>query len=244
MRIRERVYWIGSGLLGMNSTDEWDCNIYLLDGGSERAIIDCGTGYGLTKIMDELQRDGFTMDDVQYILLTHAHMDHAGGAAAMQKLTGAKVGASQLTALMVETGDEVAIGLTQAKAEGIYPADCKFTPCKVDLKLKNAMNLTLGDLTLEVIETPGHSRDMISYYCPEIKTLFCGDTVFIGGQIAALNTDDFSLVQLSQSLTILQKLGVESLMTGHLVPVVRNGHEPIHQAVAAFLRGGKPRSIV
>jgi hypothetical protein len=48
MRIRDRVYWIGSGLLGMNSTDEWDCNIYLLDGGSEQAIIDCGSGYGLT----------------------------------------------------------------------------------------------------------------------------------------------------------------------------------------------------
>jgi hydroxyacylglutathione hydrolase len=244
MRIRDRVYWIGSGLLGMNSTDEWDCNIYLLDGGSEQAIIDCGSGYGLTKIMDELQRDGFTMNDVHYILLTHAHMDHAGGAAAMQKLTGAKVGASELTALMVEEGDEEANGLKQAKTKGIYPADCKFTLCKVDLKLKNAMKIKLGDLTLEIIDTPGHSRDMISYYCPEIQTLFCGDNVFFGGQIAALSTPDFSLIQLSQSLTILQELEVESLMPGHLVPVVRNGHEPIRQAVEAFLRDGMPRSIV
>lgn len=169
MRIGERVYWIGSGLLGMNSTDELDCNVYLLDGGSERAIIDCGTGYGVPNILRELQKDGFALHDVRYILLTHAHMDHAGGAKAIQSVTGAQVGASELTASLVEEGDEEAIGLAQAREDGVYPRDCKFTPCKVDLKLKTADLVKIGDLTLEVIDTPGHSRDSVSYYCPKFK---------------------------------------------------------------------------
>lgn len=244
MRVRDRIYWIGSGLLGMNSTDELDCNVYLLDGGSELAIIDCGTGYGVPNMMDELQRDGFAVHDVHYILLTHAHMDHAGGASTMQRLTGAKVGASELTARLVEVGDEEAIGLTQAREVGVYPQDCSFTPCLVDLKLQGTDRITVGELTLEVIETPGHSRDMVSYYCPELKTLFSGDSIFVGGQIAAIPTKDFSMEQLSSSLSILEQLEVESLMPGHHVPVVRNGGKPIRQAVEAFVRDDVPQSIV
>lgn len=244
MRVRDRVYWIGSGLLGMNSTNELDCNVYLLDGGNELAIIDCGTGYGVPNILAELQRDGFSLHAIRYILLTHAHMDHAGGTAAMQSLTGAIVGASELTASLVEAGDEEAIGLAQAREVGVYPPNCSFTPCKVDLKLKEADLVKIGDLTLEVIETPGHSRDSVSYYCPEIQTLFCGDVVFVGGEIAVIKTDDYSQVQLSRSLSILQRLEVESFMPGHLTPVVRQGGLPIRQAAEVFQRNGVPESIV
>lgn len=244
MRVCERVYWVGSGLLGTNATHELDCNVYVLDGGSELAIIDCGAGYGVLSILDELRRDGFAAQNVAYILLTHGHMDHAGGAADMRRLTGAQVAASELTARFVEAGDEGAIGLTQAREAGIYPQNCSFTACDVGLKLRHLDRIPIGDLTLTAIATPGHSQDMVSYYCPELKTLFCGDNVFVGGQIAAISTEDFSMEQLSQSLSLLQQLDVEHLMPGHHSPVVRDGGQPIRQAVKAFLQHGAPKSIV
>jgi len=244
MRLRDRVYLLGSGLLGMNTTDDLDCNVYLLDGGSQQAIIDCGTGYGVAHMLQELRQDGFKTETVQYIFLTHAHMDHAGGAAAMRELTGAQVVASPLTAPLIERGDEEAIGLTQARAAGVYPPDCHLKPCRADVIIGNGQTLQVGDLTLEAIETPGHSRDMISLYCRELRTLFCGDTVFAGGRIAALRTPDFSMAELSHSLSLLDQLQVDSLMPGHLSPVVRNGGLSIRQAVETFERGAFPESIV
>lgn len=244
MRVSERVYWIGSGLLGMNASDDWDCNIYLLDGGSEQAIVDCGSGYGIPNILEELKRDGFNPDSVRYLLLTHAHMDHAGGVAALRQRTGAQVVASRLSAPLIEGGDEDAIGLTGARAAGVYPPDSRFAPCRVDVTVQHAQSIQVGDLTVDVIETPGHSRDMVGYYCREIRTLFSGDSIFAGGRIAAIQTDDFSMDQLSESLSHLARLEVESLMPGHLTPVVRNGGRPIRQAVDTLRRGGIPESIV
>lgn len=244
MRISEKVYWIGSGLLGMNATDELDCNVYLLDGGSEQAIIDCGTGYGLMNIMEELRRDGFDPKSVRYILLTHAHMDHAGGAAAMRELTGARIVASRLSASFLERGDEEAIGLAQAREADVYPSDCRLNACKVDSVVEHGQLMQIGDLTVEVIETPGHSCDMISFFIPYIRTLFCSDNVFVGGRIAAIDTPDFSMDQLFQSLMRLGNLHVDRLMPGHLTPVVRNGIVPIRKAVDQFMCGSIPESIV
>ncbi|SDD24348.1 Glyoxylase, beta-lactamase superfamily II [Paenibacillus sp. UNCCL117] len=244
MRVGERVYWIGSGILGMNMTDELDCNVYLLDGGSEWAMIDTGAGYGVGRIVEELEKDGFRLDRLRYIALTHAHADHAGGAAEIRRRSGAAIAASELTAAMVEAADEEAMGLRQAREAGVYPADYSFAPCPADVKLRGGMKLRVGELTLDVLMTPGHSRDMAAYYCPELRTLFSGDTVFARGEIARLSTPDFSLEELRASLRKLVRLEVESLMPGHMAPVVRDGGLPIRQALRMFDRDEIPRSLV
>jgi glyoxylase-like metal-dependent hydrolase (beta-lactamase superfamily II) len=235
---------IGSGKLGMNASHELDCNVYLLDGGGEQAIIDCGTGYGVSSMLAEAALDGFSAERITTICLTHAHMDHCGGAHLWKTATWAQLAASTATAAIVEAADETRNGLVEARRSGVYPPDCRMTPCRVEIVLQNGDQLKIGDLTLEVMSTPGHSSDMISYYCPELRALFCGDTVFAGGQIAALSTPDFSIRQLEQSIHKLTDMDVDILLPGHLCPILRSGHEAITQAADLFTAAGSPPSIV
>jgi glyoxylase-like metal-dependent hydrolase (beta-lactamase superfamily II) len=235
---------IGSGALGMNATDAYDCNVYLLDGGSEQAVFDCGTGYGVAAMIAEAKRDGYDSGGIRTLCLTHGHMDHAGGAALWKAATGAIAAASRETAAMIEAADEIGIGLVQARANGVYPLDCRLTRCDIERQLQHEDELHIGDLTLQVYATPGHSHDIVSYYCPELKALFSGDTVFAGGEISVLNTPDFSMEQLRQSIQLLSRLDVELLLPGHWSPVVRNGSKAIARAASLFERGDIPRSIV
>jgi glyoxylase-like metal-dependent hydrolase (beta-lactamase superfamily II) len=235
---------LGSGQLGMNASHELDCNVYLLDGGSEQAVIDCGTGYGVSAMVEEAARDGFTTEGIATICLTHAHMDHCGGAYLWKTASGARLAASVATAAIVEVADETRNGLAEARKSGIYPPDCQLTPSRVEIVLRHGDVLKVGDLTLKVMQTPGHSSDMISYYCPELRALFCGDTVFAGGQIAALNTPDFSMRELEQSIQEMIHLDVDILLPGHLCPILRSGHEAIERAATLFNTVGSPPSIV
>ncbi|WP_188989100.1 MBL fold metallo-hydrolase [Paenibacillus nasutitermitis] len=150
----------------MNASHELDCNVYLLDRDTAQAVIDCGTGYGVLASLAELARDGFATGNVSTVLLTHAHQDHAGGASQWRHATGAAIAASTETAAIIEAGDEEANGLFGGRLAGIYPMDCRLDACKVDIRLVHGEYITIGDLTLEAIATPGHSSDMMSYIVP------------------------------------------------------------------------------
>lgn len=250
MRLTTHINLIGSGKLGMNSSDSYDCNVYVLNGGSELALIDCGSGNGMSvaRMLEELERDGLCPSRIRTIFLTHAHTDHAGGAAdwtaALRISGGAIVAASAATADIVEQGDELANGLAAARDAGAYPAAYTFKPCPVGLRLGDRQQVRVGELTLEALATPGHSADMFSYYCPELGALFCGDTVFADGRIAALNTPDYDDAALARSLGQLSTLEVSGLFAGHLHPLLNDGREPIAAAAALYAQGLRPASIV
>ena len=59
MRLAERIYLVGSGSFGFDLTDPYDCHVYLLDGGTELALIDVGAGMGAEAIVENVRRDGF-----------------------------------------------------------------------------------------------------------------------------------------------------------------------------------------
>jgi glyoxylase-like metal-dependent hydrolase (beta-lactamase superfamily II) len=51
MQLTEHVYLVGNGVLGFDMTDAFDCHVYLIDGGSELALIDTGAGIGHAAIL-------------------------------------------------------------------------------------------------------------------------------------------------------------------------------------------------
>lgn len=79
MKIDERVYLVASDALGVSMSTPFDCNVYLLDGGSHYALIDAGVGEDPTAIVEQIVRDGLDAKKVRDILLTHGNLDHAGG---------------------------------------------------------------------------------------------------------------------------------------------------------------------
>ena len=142
--------------------------------GGEFVLIDAGVGRETEIIFENLVSDGIQLGQVQHLFLTHGHLDHSGGAAYLRETLKLQVGASQETARAVEQGDERSISLDKAKAAGGYAADFQLRACPIGQLLCDGQRLSLGTCELEVIATPGHSHDLLSF-C--LRTEHAGDLV-------------------------------------------------------------------
>src|SRR5690554_5399011 len=109
MKLTKDVYLVGSGQMGIHMTDAYDCHVYLIDGQEELALIDAGAGMGVDDILKNIEDHGFNLSKLKYLILTHAHADHAGGAKRIREKTGVEVIAHPITADYLERGDEEGI---------------------------------------------------------------------------------------------------------------------------------------
>ena len=122
----------------------------------------------------------------EIIFLTHAHWDHCGAVSAIKKaFPSIKVAASQQGADILKkknaidtitklNADEIP-AITQENGSELLTND-PFEPFEVDIILKDGDIIDIGDtLKVEVIATPGHTRDHLSYYIPSRKILFAGE---------------------------------------------------------------------
>jgi hydroxyacylglutathione hydrolase len=247
MKICEGLYLVASGKMGFDWTHPSDCNVYLLESNGELALIDTGTGYSVDEILQNIEAFGFSRFQLKKIFITHIHADHAGGAALLQEKTGAQVFVFEKAYETLKSGDEDAIDLTPAKKAGFYPLDYQFIPCKADNLLNEGDIHSIGDLKLEVIETPGHSRFDLSFVVTDHQGtvyLFSGDTVLFDGKISMLNTQDFNIQQLARSVDKLSEVNAKLLLPGHYHPALTNGMEHVQRANRIFKNLGVPTNIV
>ena len=218
MRIIEDIYLVGGGLYGIGISNDLDCNVFLVDGESEMALIDAGVGEGTSTIIDNIKKEGLDISKVSKVILTHAHLDHSGGAAELKKSLGLEVCLSEIEAGFLENGDEDAIGLNIAKRTGVYAEHFSLTPVKIDQKLKGGESIKIGNYAIKVIPTPGHSRGSVCLLLEGHKNrvLFSGDTVFTRGVLCLLNLPDSSLADYREGLKNLANLSIDTLLPSHM----------------------------
>lgn len=246
VRLTERVSLVGGGATGLGISHPIDCNVYLLSGREELALIDAGSGLGEDEILSNVTSLGHDAEAIRLIFLTHAHADHAGGAASLAEKLGASVYLSEVEKEAFEAADEEALGLTIARRNGFYPGDYRLRSCKVDRVLRGGERLKCGDLELSVVNTPGHSAGSISYSVDleDGLTLFSGDTVFAGGKISLLVCPGSDLLSLADSVSSLGDYSVDVLLPGHGLFPLRGGAQHIQQAIQAFDSMLPPGSIL
>ena len=234
MKLTDRIYLVGSGAQGVGMSDDYDCHIYLIDGGGELALVDAGGGLDTERIVENIRSDGLDPAKVEHLLLTHAHGDHAGGATGLRGALGEpRVYIHSEWAEVMRTGDEEAISLNEAKRVGLYPEDYRFQACPVDVELSEGDEIIVGDLSFEVIDTPGHCRGHVSFLLSHggKRVLFSGDLVFFGGKILLQNIPDCDLQAQIASLKKVRDLQVDMFFPGHLTFSLRNGQRHIDEAL-------------
>ena len=198
--------------------------VYLLDG-EKPAIFDAGLAF-LGKIYADGIRQILGRRNLQYCFLTHSHFDHCGSVAVLKKSFPAlKVVASEKTQNVLGRPNALALmrNLTQAseplaQSIGIELAEfARFEYFGVDLTLKDGECIELSrDLTVQVLETPGHTRDCLSYFIPQKKVLLCSEAAGIPdatGYIVSEALVDYD--QYFESMSRLSKVAYEVLCLGH-----------------------------
>ncbi|HEY8521554.1 MAG TPA: MBL fold metallo-hydrolase [Gammaproteobacteria bacterium] len=103
------------------------------------------------EILDGLTALGLHPRDIEYVLISHAHGDHDQGAALLQSRYGARI-------VMGEADWEVTLQRPENARGGVPKRDIAVGP--------DGMKITLGDTTIDVIATPGHTRGTLSYIFP------------------------------------------------------------------------------
>ena len=116
-------------------------------------LIDTLYGPFIGQLIDNLKATGVDFADIKYVLMTHGHFDHAGGAAALKPLLpNAKF-------VMTQGGWDEAIESAR-KSEGTRRA---WEMIEADVVVKDGDSIELGGNTFDVIETPGHTWGTASY---------------------------------------------------------------------------------
>lgn len=233
---------VASGDLGFGLTDPYDAHAYLVTAGEAAVLVDTGCGRATEQVARRIE-EALRGRKLGAILLTHGHVDHAGGAAELAARFGAPVHAHPIAAARIAAGDELAIGLEAGRRDGVYPAD---TVLRSMPGILAAQDLELGDLLVHAVPAPGHSDDSVAWAIPLPSglALFTGDVVFAQGRVAILDTADTDAAELARSIRALRALGPDHLFPGHGAVAVARGRVHLDAAVAAFDAGRRPQGLV
>jgi len=215
IRIKNNLWQVGgSGLTGPS-----DACIYLVCFGDKAALIDAGTGRNhpqLTKNIAECLEPNVQLE---YLLLTHCHFDHTGGAQAVRDEYGCRIVAHELDAVYLESGNDRVTGAAWYGA-------C-LEPFAIDIRLQGQEStLSIGNGTVTAIHCPGHSPGSVVY-----TTDIDGQLILFGQDIhgpihSELLSDE---KQYLDSLARLLDLQADLLLEGHF------GVIEAEQEVRAFI---------
>jgi hydroxyacylglutathione hydrolase len=195
----------------------------------EPVIIDTGVSISASQdIEPTLAQHGITIEDIRWILLTHGHVDHLGGAYALWEKTGrkAKVVIPKKEARLLRDKNEQIVDYKalqgkyitdpeiQEKHITMLTADIGGT-IEPDLEVVDGDSIHLGgNITLKVVETPGHSIGSITFVLDGLDWAFAADAVQMYGGLSGMPTIENSRFY-RKSLQRLLEVRPNRLFLGH-----------------------------
>ncbi len=209
MKLTDRVYLVAGSGYGISPSG--DCNCYVVDGGSELALIDTGGGYGAKAILENITKDGLDPKKITKTLITHSHFDHIGGNYDIREATGTKIYSHPKDKEAIETLNEYSL-YTMAQEWGL-----EFKAAPVDGTIEEGDIIKVGDVELKTVENPGHTPGCISFLLDEdgMLGLLCGDIAGASGNLGYINGPGFVLDDWKASIKKLAALKPERMYPGH-----------------------------
>jgi glyoxylase-like metal-dependent hydrolase (beta-lactamase superfamily II) len=227
--------------VGVNSIET--VNVYVLADGDRVTLVDCGVWRpdadgGLLALETGLQEAGYALQDVSRIVVTHAHIDHYGLAGRLLELTGAELWMHAMTDLDCEKyrhpdtaharrrdtyedhGVPAAEIATIADTLGTW-MPYLHSVVEASTRLRGGEKLPVGERTLEVIHTPGHSLGHVCLWSPSDGLLFSGDHLLPGVTPPVTFERGFDTDPMKSYLDSLSRIAAcdpELVMPGHGQP--------------------------
>jgi metallo-beta-lactamase class B len=140
------TYYVGTG--GISAL--------LITSAAGHVLIDVGGPKSPPRIVEHIRTLGFKVEDIRYILNSHAHHDHGGGIAELQKLSGATVLASPASLEILKSGQA-------DKTDPQFPGLDPMTPVARLRVVQNGEVVRLGPIALTAHFTPGHTKGGTSW---------------------------------------------------------------------------------
>ena len=176
-----------------------NCNTYFIYG-EKKILIDPGHYHLFGHIRDSLAELSLSPEDMDLVIITHGHPDHMESVKSFVN-TQALIAVSSMEMEFIKM-----VAPHYGEALGIS----NFEP---DILLQEG-DLNIGDLTFQVIHSPGHSPGSICLYWEGEKALITGDVVFAQG-IGRTDLPSGDGQKLKHSIKRLESLGAEILLPGH-----------------------------
>lgn len=194
--------------------------------GEEPILFDAGMDFMGPAYLGDLKKYLGDPNRLRYLLLTHSHFDHSGAAPYLKrKIPGLKIGASSKAAEIFQKASAVEFIRNLSRgAEKNFPSrvdpqeDSVFRPFNIDRILNDGDHLDLGrGETVQVLATPGHTRDALSFYLPHLKALVAGEAVGVYNRAGEIQPEFLSSFEdYLASLQRLSRLEINILMMAHL----------------------------
>jgi metallo-beta-lactamase class B len=179
-------------------------------------LLDAALPQSAAPIDEHIRALGFKTEDVKFILSSHAHYDHAGGIAALQRATGATVVASAAGAKALETGmptpDDPQVG---------YGKSMLFTRVQKVKVVADGEAVRLGPLAITAHYTPGHTPGAVTWSWQSCEGAKCVNLVY-ADSLSAVSAPGFKFTsdpprveQFRKSIATLEALPCDILVTVH-----------------------------
>lgn len=219
---------------------------YLYDG-KKKALVETGSSPSLARIVAALAERGLRTVDLDYVIVTHVHLDHAGGAGALSLIAPhATFVAHPRAARHLADPSRLLAGARAVYGEALLRLFGDVLPIAASsiLVREDGETLDLGDRRLTFYDTPGHAKHHFSIHDPERAAVFSGDalgiryvTSFTGWPFEfvwpSTSPTDFDPDGVAYTVDKLSALGIRTVYHTHFGP------SPADEAFAGVLIGAR-----
>lgn len=204
LRLFGNVYHVGTcGIVAL-----------LVTGPEGHILFDGATAGAAPLIAANIERLGFKLDEVEWIVTSHEHHDHVGGVAELQRLTGARLAARAEARRALETG-RLDPSDPQAGLHDPFPA------ARVDRELRDGEPLVVGPLVVTLHATPGHALGSTSWSWRSCEGSECRKVAF-ADSVTAVSSDDYRfsehpdyVAMFRQGMDAIAAIDCDLLITPH-----------------------------
>lgn len=205
------------------------CDCVLLIGSERTALVDAGMSYCSGRLAVRLEQElyGRSLD---FVLLTHSHYDHAGGVAGLRGRWPAltvfgsrhardifrREGAQRTIRSLSDAAAKLYLGQDQRLWKAGDFTDYDEKAIQVDRVIGEGDTVSLGDMSIRVLDTPGHTNCSLSFYIPEKRLMFPSESIGCYGEGGRMESPFLTSFQATlNSIEACRRCGAELVISPH-----------------------------